>query len=146
MKKSSPRPAPIVLFVDRALGAEDVPNALKGAGATIEIHQDHFVDTTDDREWIEDVTKRGWAILTKDKRIKRNRLERMTLEGAGAAAFILTAGDISGADMAAAFVRALPRIQKILDKFTRPIIATIGPGGGVTLLVGERRGGVRKEE
>lgn len=67
----------LVLFVDRALGAEDVPTALREAGATVEVMDDHFPDVSDDSEWIVAVTQRGWVILTKDKRIRRNRLERL---------------------------------------------------------------------
>lgn len=141
-----PSSKPLTLFIDRALGAEVVPSALIAAGAAVERHQDHFADDTEDRVWIADVTGRGWAILTKDKRIRRNQLERETLEKAGAAAFILTAGDISGADMASAFVRAFPRIKKVVEKYTRPVIATVGASGGVSILVGQRRGGVRRDE
>jgi hypothetical protein len=31
-----------VLFVDRSLGAHLVPQALREAGATVEVHGDHF--------------------------------------------------------------------------------------------------------
>ena len=135
----------VVFFVDRALGSEDVPNALKGAGATVQIHADHFsAHEESDAPWIKDVTERGWVILTKDKRIRWNALEKRTLERAGAAAFIPTAGDQSGIENDAAFVDALPRIRAVLSKYTRPLLCTVSANGSVRVLLGDRRGGIRR--
>lgn len=135
----------LVFFVDRALGAEDVPNALRAAGAKVEIHSDHFAAKEQtDEAWIESVAKNGWAILTKDKRIRRNALERAALERSGAATFILTAGDISGSAMAQSWVKALPRMRSILQKYDRPVLCTVSASGAVAVISGQRRGAVKR--
>lgn len=90
-------------------------------------------------------TAKGWVILTKDKRIRRNELEKKTLESTGAAAFILTAGEITGQEMATAFVAALPKIRQLVGKYTRPLICTVRADGTVTVLTGLRRGGIKKK-
>ena len=62
-------------FVDRSLGKQ-VGRRLREAGATVELHDDHFEETTKDSVWTPDVTARGWVILTKDKNIRRRGGER----------------------------------------------------------------------
>lgn len=42
---------------------------------------------------------RGWVVLTKDNRIRRHPLELQTLLAANVAAFMVTATDLTGADM-----------------------------------------------
>lgn len=71
----------------------------------------------------------------------RREVERRAREDADVAAFFLTAGALSGAEMGAALAAALPRMLRILAKYRRPIIATISRSGTVEVKLGERRGG-----
>ncbi|MEP6889228.1 MAG: hypothetical protein ABI955_00860 [Nitrospirota bacterium] len=56
------------------------------------------------------------------------------VEEIGVAAFILTSGDLQGEEMAQIFVKALPRIERFLQKHAKPFIAKIAKDGSVTLL------------
>lgn len=87
---------------------------------------------------------REWVILTKDKQVQRRKPEQLAIEEARAAAFVLTAGDITGRQMGELFVKALPRMQRLLAKYSRPLIATISRSGAVTVKRGRRRGSVRR--
>src|SRR5215471_592764 len=78
--------------------------------------------------------KRGWVVLTKDRRIRFRAIERTALISAGVRAFVLTAGDIDGAAMAAVFVKALPKILRFSAKHSPPFIAMISKTGSVTML------------
>jgi hypothetical protein len=115
-------------------------------GETVEVHDDHFAIDCPDEEWLREVARRGWAILTKDRRIRRRPAELTALIESNAAAFVLTAGSLSGPAMAAAFVAALPRMKRILENYTRPIIVLVSHGGETALRVGERRGARRKPD
>jgi PIN like domain len=44
--------------------------ALRVAGAQIEVHDDHFPQDAPDELWLPEVGRRGWAVLTKDDRIR----------------------------------------------------------------------------
>jgi hypothetical protein len=121
--------------VDRALGTITVAAALRSAGCTVEIHDQHFAPDAKDTEWLPEVGRRGWAVLTKDHHIRTRQSELVALLKAGVAAFVLTAGDLSGPEMAAAFVRALPKIKRMLVGEPRPFIARVSPAGVVTLIV-----------
>lgn len=140
-----PSPPEPVFFVDRSLGSVDVPAGLRAAGATVEIHDDHFPQTQADVDWLPIVGESGWVVLTKDRRIRTRNLESQALLDAGVAAFVLTAGDVTGGEMAAALVKALPRMRRMAAKLVRPFIAAVSRAGDVTLkLGGERRGGVKR--
>ena len=53
------RPEKITFFVDRSLGSQIVPNALRQAGATVEIHDDHFSADEEDLVWLQEWTQSG---------------------------------------------------------------------------------------
>lgn len=89
----TPKPASgLVFFIDRSLGRKYVAEALRTAGATVEVHDDHFPQTTPDVEWLAEVGRRGWVVLSKDERIRRNRIER----GAGSRASPRLLSDSAG--------------------------------------------------
>lgn len=75
-------------FIDRSLGSRDVPEALRAAGARVEVHDDHFDQDAEDAIWLPEVGGRGWLVLTKDIRIRRHPLELSALMNAGVGAFI----------------------------------------------------------
>jgi len=80
----------------------------------IEIHDDHFARDEEDRIWLQTAGRRGWVVLTKDKRLRYRPLEFAALRASSARVFILTAGNLRGTDIASVFVTALPLICKIL--------------------------------
>ena len=106
-----------------------MPDALAGAGVCVEPHGKHFRHDAPDTEWLSEVGRRGWVVLTKDKRIRYNPLEKQALLAAGVRAFFLTCGDMSGPDMAALFVRHLPAIERIARKAPGPVIALVSRSG-----------------
>ena len=133
-------------FVDRCLGSGDVPEALAKAGAKLERHDDHYPQDQEDVDWLPKVGARGWIVLTKDKAIRRNELEIAALMGAGVGAFILSAGQLTGPQMGAALVKALPKMRRLVATRVRPFVATVTASGEVSVLRGgERRGGVKRD-
>lgn len=118
-------PDPVVYFVDRSLGKHAVPDALRRAGATVELHDDHFAADTPDEVWIEEVAARGWTILTKDSRIRYRPLEHEAVRASRAGLFVLTAGSVSGTEMAEIFVHHLARMERIALSRPRPFIARV---------------------
>jgi predicted nuclease of predicted toxin-antitoxin system len=115
-------------YVDRCVG-KAVVQALRGAGARVEAHDDHFAQDAADEEWIPDVTARGWVILTKDKNIRRRAGEREALVAAHPRIITLTSGNMRGADMAALFVGHLAEMEKLAGTQPAPFVAVLGPAG-----------------
>ncbi|MDH5669933.1 MAG: hypothetical protein OEY86_18180 [Nitrospira sp.] len=123
-----------VFFLDRSLGKKCIATALREAGAIVHIHDDYFPPDAKDEEWLSSVGLKGWVVLTKDHRIRYRDLERTALMQAGVGAFILTAGDLQGGEMARIFVDALPAITRFINKHKKPFIAKIGRMGSVSML------------
>ncbi len=131
-----PLPDP-VLFLDECFGGAAVANALRSAGATVEVLIDHFPAGTEDAVWLPQVGRRGWVVLTKDKRIRHRELERDAVMDAGLALFVLTAGDLKATEEAEAFVRAYPKMRKLLRDYQLPFIASVNASGTVVKLLSE---------
>jgi len=69
--------------------------------------------------------------LSKDKHLRHNHIEIIELLRSGTHSFILTSGNFTGAEMAAAFVTALPDMKRMIAKFDPPFVATVTKAGAV---------------
>jgi hypothetical protein len=83
--------------------------------------------------WLPQVAARGWVLFTKDKKIRKRPEERTLLLSAGLRSFILVNGQLTGDQMAAAFIAAMPRIMKLLAETPPPFVARVERSGRVTL-------------
>jgi hypothetical protein len=108
-----------------------VAEALRAAGEQVEVHDDHFARDASDETWLGKVGAKGWVVLSKDDRIRRNPVEREALIAAGIAAFFLGRSDLRGEQMAAALTAALPAIKKTLRRFSVPFIAGVSMSGDI---------------
>ncbi|MGH9948500.1 MAG: hypothetical protein ACRD6X_15085 [Pyrinomonadaceae bacterium] len=124
----------VEIFIDRSLGKK-IALPLVEAGATVHLHDDYFEQNVEDQEWLAEVGKRGWLVLTKDQRIRRRPLERDTLLKANLKVFCFMSGSIPFSEMAEAFAKALPAIKHISDKTPPPFIAGIYKNAKVRILL-----------
>ena len=127
-------PRKVTFFVDASLGGKVVAQALRDAGAKIEIHDDHFAQGTPDEEWLQEVGVRQWVVLTKDERIRYHNLARTALLNANVRAFVLTAKNLRGQENAEIFVKALPRINRLLSRHQGPFLAKVTRRAAVVML------------
>jgi hypothetical protein len=63
--------------------------------------------------WLPVIGQRGWIVLTKDDRVRYRHHEREALLDAGVRSFVLTSRNLTGDEMAAIFVKFLPRMQRV---------------------------------
>lgn len=77
---------PLVYWIDRCLGADEVPDALRAIGVAVERYVDTYPTDprVEDVVWIREITASGLVIVTKDKNIRRDAAERSVLETVGA--------------------------------------------------------------
>lgn len=85
-------------------------------------------------DWLQEVGRRGWIVLTKDHRIHYRGPELAALQQAKVRAFVLTGGDLQGAEMGQIFVNALPAIKRFVRKNPPPFIAKVTRTAKVSLL------------
>jgi len=141
------RPLPdLTLFLDENFGTTTVADTLRKAEIKVEVLADHFTPGTPDETWLPQVGKRGWVVVTKDKRIRHRQVEREALLGAGVTSFVLSSGEIDAKAMAAILIATYPRMRKLVRDYEPPFIATVYPTGSVKMLTDPaRRADVRKE-
>jgi hypothetical protein len=133
MNKTPQAPDPIVFFIDRCLGKHPIIEQLRATGAVVKGHDDHFPQNAQDVEWIPEVGRREWVILTKDARIARNPLERRAVAYARIRMFTLVAKKLSGAETAIAFQLAMPAMIQLIHRHPPPFIAKVYPTGRVSV-------------
>ena len=128
-------PEPLVFFIDRSLGRRVIPNALRDAGARVEVHDDHFSQDAQDQVWLAEAGKRGWVVLTKDKHLRYRAVETNALMSAKVRAFVLTTrGDLSGAEIGQIFVKALPKMRRLCATDSGPFVAHVSRDGSVSIM------------
>lgn len=138
---SSSRPLDdFVFFIDRTLGRKAVAEALRAAGAKVEVHDDHLPQDARDEQWLAYVGEHNWVALTQDARIRYHELEFKALLRAKVRAFVLTAKGLRGEENAAIIVNALPAMLRFLAKRSGPFVARIGRNSKVEMLhTGDRK-------
>jgi hypothetical protein len=124
----------VTFFIDRNLGARLLAAALRSAGAKVEVHDDHFPQDTPDTNWLSEVGRRGWVVLSKDVRIRRDKEERAALLEAGVKAFLLTQQGLTGEDMAAIFLRALAEMARRAARAKCGFICTVARHGQIAVI------------
>ena len=129
---NSKRPESFVFFLDRCLGRHVVADALKAAGAEVKVHADFFSDDAPDDEWLEWVGRRGWLVLTKDKRIRYRKSEFAAVRQTDVRLFVLIAGQITAVEMGEIFVKALNKMERLAIKYKEPFIARVTKAGNVS--------------
>jgi hypothetical protein len=86
------------------------------------------------KDWLPIVGKARWIVLTKDSAIRRRELEKKALLDARVHAFFLASGGITGPEMAAIFLKALPNIEQLVKRSRKPIIAVVHRDGRVSII------------
>jgi hypothetical protein len=106
---------------------------LSRIGVRHERHLDHFPRGTPDETWLPKVGEMKWALLTADKRIRYNILEKKALAEYKVREFVFASGNLSGAEMASALESALPRMVRLAGRTGPPFVAAITRAGEVHL-------------
>src|SRR5690606_4298336 len=86
-----------------------------------------------DPVWIAACGRKNWVIVSSDKAIKRNELEKAAILNAGVGAFFFTSANITSSQQINAFEKAGQRIANLLNSTRRPFIARISQDGSVEL-------------
>lgn len=131
----SKRDNPLELFVDRCLGKNLLPEALrKLPNLVVHVHDDYFATDEEDHIWLPKVAANGWVVLTKDKDIRHRKLELDAVLANDAYLLTFGHGDYTAQEMAEAFSLALPKIRRAVAGFFPPLIARISKKGDVLVL------------
>jgi PIN like domain len=131
---SPPQPEEFVFYLDENLcNSGAILEALRKLEIRFERHLSHFQRGTPDETWLPLVGKNGWILITADKRMRYNLLERRALEHNAVREFVFASGNLSGNEMAVALEMAFGKMRKMCRKLSPPFVATITRKGDVYL-------------
>jgi len=122
-------------LLDHQIGRYQVAEALRAAGAKVEVHLDHFPGNTPDIDWIPEVARRAWVLITKDQNIRRNPLERAAYESAKLRGFVATGKDMNAKELGDLLVRCLPGMVRRAAGRKGPLLFTISRTGVFAKLI-----------
>ena len=128
------QPSDFTVYLDENLcNSTAILAVLKNLGVSFERHLDHFARGVPDETWLPIVGRNGWILLTADKQIRYNLLEKRALTQHSVREFVFASGNLSGPDMAAALEAALLKMQKLSRAVRPPFVASITRKGAVHL-------------
>ncbi|SRR5712692_3545444 len=134
------QPDEFTLYLDENLcNARVILTTLEKLGVRFERHLDHFSRGTADETWLPHVGSKRWILLTTDKRIRYNFIEKRALERNGVREFVFASGNMSGREMATALEIALRKMRKFCRQFQPPFVAAITRSGEVHMRWPKRR-------
>lgn len=116
-----------VYWVDRCLGSNILPAALRAAGVDTRTYADIYPDDPkiQDSDWIPEVAGRGWVILTKDKNIRRLQVEVQALQQAKARYVCLSSANMTGDAQVDCLLHHWKTIDSVVGSKPAPLIVTV---------------------
>lgn len=118
----------VVLFLDRTHQSALMIKMLRGISAPFERHSVYFKDDEDDPVWIPVVAGKGWVIVSGDKGIESNGVNRQSVIDSQAKVFVLADTHSKGAEWAASLVLAHKRIVRTAMQNNGPFYCTVEKG------------------
>jgi hypothetical protein len=132
--REAERLASLTFFLDHQIGRYQVAGVLRSAGANVEVHLDHFPGDMPDVDWIPEVARRDWVLITKDQNIRRNPLEREAYRSARLRGFVATGKDMNAQELGELLVRCLPGMTRRAAGRPGPLLIAISRSGVFTKL------------
>lgn len=115
------------IFLDRNQGNKRMPTILREAGITVRCHSEEGFPSkeTDDEVWIRAVASKGYIIVTSDKKIERNPIERLAVIESKAKVFILDEKNSRSVHWAAAVIVSKDRIYEAVRDNAGPFFMSV---------------------
>lgn|SRR5262249_30495547 len=119
--RDAARLASLTFFLDHQIGRFQVAAVLRAIGARVEVHLDHFAGNAPDTQWIPEIARRDWVLITKDQNIRRNP--------------IVTGKDMTGEQLGQLLAQCLQGMVRRTAGRPGPLLFTISRTGVFTKLM-----------
>lgn len=126
---SSP-PDSRTLFIDRNSGGRTFRDYLTAEGLTVVLHDEEFLNTAADEDWLPVVGKKGWIVVTGDDDTTRSPLFLAQLESSQAFVFVLLGlNGATRAEKARCILDAHVTMIRLIAQTQPPALWRIGRDG-----------------
>jgi PIN domain-containing protein len=128
-------PSENVFFTDQCLSGKAIADAIRiVSSCRTEVFADHFKLDTRDVNWLPEIGRKGWILVTKDWRIQQRPLERAAIINAGVRAFVLREASLSRRGIVELLKLSMPMMLKYIGKYQAPFIFALELTGALTPL------------
>jgi len=139
-----PREPELIVFLDENLDGDTVAEALRAAHVPFRRLSEELDRSTDDAALLPEIAGRGWAIATRDSRMRHRPAERAAIHGAGAIVVVLRGNGLRGATMASMLIDAYPSLCRLVSRYRPPLILHVHADRRIAVMEnGGRRGAKR---
>jgi hypothetical protein len=121
-------------FLDANVDGDDLATALRQLGLEVRRSREEFAQAALDVDWLPEIGRRGWVLVSSDRRQSRKRDELTALRSAKVRAFYFSNATMTSAMQIEAFTKGLGQIVRAVRKQTPPFVKIIRPSGEVKLL------------
>ena len=121
-----------MIFIDRS-----VPRSVARALKLVRVDEvawleEHFSDYTPDEEWLEVAGRKGWLVISRDKKIRTRPGERAALQQHGVGCFILAQKkSLTRWEYLKLLARTLDEMVTRFDETPRPFIYVVNSAGSM---------------
>lgn len=139
-----PREPELVVFLDENLDGDTVAEALRVAHVPVRRLSEELDRSIEDTALLHQIAGRGWAIATRDSRMRHRPAERAAIHEAGAIVVVLRGNGLRGAAMASMLIDAYPSLCRLVSRYRPPLVVHVHADRRVAVIEnGGRRGAKR---
>jgi hypothetical protein len=133
--KQSKPPKTFQIYLDENLcNCRPIIQTLNLAKIIFHKHLDNFPAGTPDHEWLPFVGANRYLLVTLDKRLRFNELERAAIRTHNIQCCEFSGGSIGGIKMSEALNSVLPKMVKLKKHYRKYFVASISPSGEVKIV------------
>ena len=108
-----------------------IADALRSAGISCELHDDHLPIDAPDEDWIALAGRKGWIVLTKDKNIRYRHAQLASIKKNATRIIVIRAKNATGLEIAELLLKGKNRIYRFHSSEDAPLIAAIYRDGRI---------------
>ena len=120
------------LYLDESFNCQEVKSELTEAHIKFKTYSENFSCGAGDDKILELAGKRGWALLTCDRKNRFRELERRAVLRYRVRQFVFS-GNLGGLAVARLLVKIYPQMRDFARKNERPFVAVITVNGNIAL-------------
>lgn len=122
----------MTFLVDNNIGP-GVAKGMRCFGEDVEHLRERFPEDAPDPEWLAEAGRRGWFVLTRDKRIQSRPNELAAVKKHAVGLFVLAGKNRTRCEIIQQLIRTWPRIKEHARNHSRPFVIKV-PATGAKLV------------